>query len=547
MATVGNCNDPELRLLRYLYIGKEYPNYQPGYWFAHDYFIVRNVRSIEELAEEKEKELVPLELITKAFEGKLITHPEALVFALAVCCRQNKSEVLRQAAYKSVKTICASTPNFILFVKFASKLCRENELNFVTQGWGQGLRKAINNWYLSKEPLDFVKCVMRYRSRYGWKHKDILKLAHPLGNSPASKIILKYIIHGMEKTKAELEENHLTEDSDIKLILKYIENVESFKHCEDECQAASMLEMYELSLDHVPGHLLRSKEIWNSLISSMDVIMLLNNLQRIHNLGFLVSDEPAVEKVKDQLTNEENIVCSEVHPALVFITLKNYQCSGKSLTYEKRKVRELAKKTLPPPYKPNDKIIDALNTAFLLSFKNVQSTNLRYLVTISTHKNMEGRTWQNGNMTGIETASLIIMLLLRSEENVDVVTFENNEITKLEVNKTNSFEDILKVLKAIPLERTINMNKPILWAKKQSEKYDVLINVIDQIYPKYIECQENLISYKTELKIPHARLITCALCCSSPYRKFYDRYFLTINGFDATVPKVIQAFVQGLF
>ena len=65
MATEGNSNDPELRLLRYLYVGKDYPNYQPGYWFAHHYFIVRNVLAIEELAEDKEKQLVPIELITK--------------------------------------------------------------------------------------------------------------------------------------------------------------------------------------------------------------------------------------------------------------------------------------------------------------------------------------------------------------------------------------------------------------------------------------------------------------------------------------------------
>lgn len=65
MATEGNSNDPELRLSRYLYVGKDYPNYQPGYWFAHHYFIVRNVLAIEELAENEEKQLVPIELITK--------------------------------------------------------------------------------------------------------------------------------------------------------------------------------------------------------------------------------------------------------------------------------------------------------------------------------------------------------------------------------------------------------------------------------------------------------------------------------------------------
>lgn len=61
----------------------------------------------------------------------------------------------------------------------------------------------------------------------------------------------------------------------------------------------------------------------------MDVDVLLNNLQRIHNLGFLVADEPTVKKVTDRLTDSNCVESSKVHPALVFITLKNYQCSGK--------------------------------------------------------------------------------------------------------------------------------------------------------------------------------------------------------------------------
>jgi len=58
-------NEPEARLLRFLYVGKEYADYQPGYWFVHNYFIVKNVPSIEELAAIPEKQLVPVQLIIK--------------------------------------------------------------------------------------------------------------------------------------------------------------------------------------------------------------------------------------------------------------------------------------------------------------------------------------------------------------------------------------------------------------------------------------------------------------------------------------------------
>ncbi|GAB1861055.1 60 kDa SS-A/Ro ribonucleoprotein [Camponotus japonicus] len=541
--------EPEIRLSRFLYIGKEYANYQPGYWFAHNYFIAKNVPSIEELAGNEEKQLVPIELIIKAFDSNLVPHPETLVFALAVCCRQNKSEKLRKAAYDNVTNICASTQDFFLFIKFASKLCREKELNYHTQGWGQGLRKAINNWYLSKEPLDLAKCVTKYRSRYGWKHKDIVKMAHTSANNPEKGVILKYIICGIENTRMALEDQ--SENPNINEILQYIENVKNFKRCEDEIRAAYLLETNGYSLEHVPGHLLKSREVWTSLISSMDTITLLNNLQRISNLGILLeaseSGRLAVKRVTEQLTNAELLAQSRIHPALIFITLKNYENSGKPLSYEKRKVQETAKK-VPSPPSPNIKVTNALHEAFNLSFGHQKPTNLRYLVTISMNRVMlDERAWHNGNMTGAETGCLIAMILLRCETDVTVATFKQHGLYTANVNKTQSYSEILKTLQEIPAAGT-NMSKPLLWAMKQKAKYDVFINIVDQVYEYCDESQKALISYRNELNLPQTKLINCSMCCSSTYRKINcDENILTINGFDATVPIVIQAFSQSMF
>ena len=98
-----------------------------------------------------------------------------------------KSESLRQAAYLAVSKICVSPQHFILFIKFASQISKQKEIDATgnsRHGWGRGLRKAVNNWYLSKSPIELAKCVTRYKSRYGWKHKDIIKLSHPVPNNP---------------------------------------------------------------------------------------------------------------------------------------------------------------------------------------------------------------------------------------------------------------------------------------------------------------------------------------------------------------------------
>ncbi|KOC66026.1 60 kDa SS-A/Ro ribonucleoprotein [Habropoda laboriosa] len=539
-------NDPEVRLSQFLYVGKEYPDYQPGNWFVHNYFLTKNVPSIEELAENTDKQLLPIQIITKAFESNLVPHPETLVFALAVCCRQMKSENLRQAAYAALNKICVSPQHFILFIKFASQISKQKELDATgtsKHGWGQGLRKAVNNWYLSKTPMELAKCVTRYKGRYGWKHKDIIKLSHPVPNNSGGELVLKYIMRGLEEIK-----KLYGEDSTLTEILEYIEHVEDFKHCTDEIRAAGLLEMYKLTLDHVPGHLLRSKEVWNALIPSMNLVMLLTNLQRIHNLELLKPNSPTISKITDQILNEETIARDKVHPALVLVTIRDYENSGKPLTYEKRKIKEQFDRPLPVPPKPNSKIIDALYKMLNLSFIHIQPTGLRYMVTINMNKVMiETHTWRSGNVNGAEAGCMIALALLRSEKNVTVATFKNVGIHTVNIDKTASFGQAMRRLQQMPVGN-VNLGKAMSWAAHQNNKYDVFINIVDQIFEKSDTSEAALQAYKTKLKLPDTKLINCAVCSSSTYRKEKsDKSILTINGFDASVPVVIQAFAKSLF
>ncbi|XP_031849518.1 RNA-binding protein RO60 [Nomia melanderi] len=544
MATDQDPNDSEIRLSRFLYVGKEYPDYQPGNWFVHNYFLAKNVPSIEELAENTEKQLVPIEIITKAFENNVVPNPETLIFALAVCCRQMKSESLRHAAYAAMNKICATPQHFILFIKFASQISKQKELDASgssKNGWGQGLRKAVNNWYLSKTPMELAKCVTRYKGRYGWKHKDIIKLSHPVPNNPGGEVVLKYIVRGLEEIeKAYAEDSRFTE------IIQYIKNVEDFKHCTDEIRAAGLLEMHKLTLDHIPGHLLKSKEVWNALIPSMNLNLLLTNLQRIHNLELLKPNSLTVSKVVDQIIKEE--ARDKVHPALVLITIRDYENSGKPLTYEKRKIKEQFQKPLPSPPKPNSKIIDALYKLLNLSFNHVQPTGLRYMVTINMNKVMlETHTWRSGNVNGAEAGCMIALALLRSEKNVTVATFKNVGIHAVSIDKTASFGQAMRRLQQMPVGN-VNLGKPMSWAAHQNNKYDVFINVVDRIFEKSDTSEEALQAYRLKMKLPNTKLINCAVCSSSTnYKEKRDNNVLTINGFDASVPVVIQAFAKSLF
>jgi hypothetical protein len=60
----------------------------------------------------------------------------------------------------------------------------------------------------------------------------------------------------------------------------------------------------------------------------MDIVTLLDNLQKINNLR-LLKPNGATEKVIELLSNKELIARDKVHPVQILITLINYQNCGK--------------------------------------------------------------------------------------------------------------------------------------------------------------------------------------------------------------------------
>lgn len=75
------------------------------------------------------------------------------------------------------------------------------------------------------------------------------------------QIVLDYILYGLKKVKtiAENSENSLSQSENE--IIKFLEKIEDFKHCEDETTSAGLIDALGLTLDHVPGHMLKSENV----------------------------------------------------------------------------------------------------------------------------------------------------------------------------------------------------------------------------------------------------------------------------------------------
>lgn len=151
-----NCNKSEMRLLRYLYVGKEYADYHPGNWFVHDYFVAQNVSSIEELAENPEKQLIPIQLITKV-EYRYKTCTVAYIvkcLLLQICIIVFNCECISRHLRAILSRI--QRPWCLLLLFAAGKWKARNYVTRRTKIWKRFVHRPVSSFSLSNSPLSWV-------------------------------------------------------------------------------------------------------------------------------------------------------------------------------------------------------------------------------------------------------------------------------------------------------------------------------------------------------------------------------------------------------
>ncbi|KAG7166290.1 60 kDa SS-A/Ro ribonucleoprotein-like, partial [Homarus americanus] len=154
---------------------------------------------IPKLVEEGKAEVI-LDTL-RAYNQLPYVDKEALVLCLAVVSKQSDQKKLVTDAHSSVRELCTNTHLFFLFIQISKMISKQTGHS----GWGRGLRRAVNEWYLSWEPRRLALEVTRHFSAYGWTHRDVIRLAHlklkelPLG----TQVVLHYVFMGLEKTVQE--------------------------------------------------------------------------------------------------------------------------------------------------------------------------------------------------------------------------------------------------------------------------------------------------------------------------------------------------------
>ena len=229
------------------------------------------------------------------------------------------------------------------------------------RGWGRSLRRAVGKWYTDKDIEDAVYQAVKYRSRYNWTHRDLLRKAHPkAGSSEVQRLVrLDYPGDGAAGNNPYFTLIHAYEQA---------------KTANPEFLAL-LIRAYNMTWEMVPSEQLDKPEVWEALAEHMPLTALIRNLATLTRVGTIAPMKSAwVCERLNAIGNPFTEDFTRIHPIAVLSALLTYR-AGKGVRGHHT-------------WTPVPQVVDALDQAFDQSFATAPQTNQRFYLGIDISGSM---------------------------------------------------------------------------------------------------------------------------------------------------------------
>lgn len=480
------------------------------------------------------------EVVAISQEGRAPKNDPA-IFALALAVTKG-DEATRQAAFKALPEVCRTGTHLFTFAELVNGM----------RGWGRGLRRAVGGWYLAMDNRSLAYQLVKYRQRNGWSHTDTLRLAHPTPANDTQGAIFKWVTYKPKENgtgeTAQVETNPLEwaealnapEDQ----ALAFIWAFERVQKAADADTVVKLIEAYDLPREALPTQWLNDPDVWAALLTKMPMTALIRNLGVMSRIGLLKPLSEAENTVVERLTNADVLRKARVHPIAVLIALRAY-----SLGYAlKGKVNRRGQAGVEKSagWTPTPRVLDALDVAFELAFKNVEPTNKRVMLALDVSGSMSG-----GMVAGVpgltprEGSAAMAMVTARSEPNYTVVSFQD-KIVPLNISARMRLTDVVKMTNGLPFGAT-DCAQPMLYALEHKIAVDTFVIYTDSETwaNPHLHPVQALAQYREKLGIPSKLIVVGMVSNGFTIADPNDAGMLDVVGFDASAPALIADFGRG--
>ena len=423
------------------------------------------------------------------------------LYALAWAASYGGDVKVREAALAALPKVARIGTHLFQFCAFADSM----------RGWGRGMKRAVGAWYLDKPADKLAYQLIKYQSRNGWSHSDVLRLAHPkadlkLEHADLFRYVRKGepipeegIIAGFEAAKGSTEQN----------VINYIRT-------------------YGLTREMIPTEHQKSPAVWEALLEKMPMTAMIRTLGRMGAVGLLTPMSAASKKIVAQLTDREQLRKARVHPIQVLAALLTYsQGHGTkgSLTWT-----------------PVPQVKDALDDAFYAAFSNVEPTNKRFYMGVDVSGSMGG-----GMVAGLEGlrprmgAAAMAMLIARTEPNYFIGGFASHFVD-LGITVKDKLESAMK-----KCDRDFGSTDCTVAIKHASDKkipVDAFVVITDgETWAGDIHASQAIEQYRNKFGIDSKLIVINMVANRTRLGDPKDAGSLDIVGFDASVPTLINGFL----
>lgn len=515
----------EDRILRFLTLGV-----QGGTFYQKEQaYTLENAKVVIDFAKNHGERLAYLVLDVSEAGRAPRQNPSLFALATVFAFGDVEAKISARAVFNR---IVRTASHLFTFIKYAEQF----------RGWGPSLTKAVAGWYLAKSPKDLSYQMVKYRQRDGFTHRDVLRLAHPKTTDTEKKALFAWAC------------GRSNEDYDGPLYWTSVYEAAQAVGRVPSGPNGKNLKLYGdlirsnpgTSWEMLPDEALNVPETWEALLEAgMPITALVRQLPRLTKLGLTSGD--TLRQITSQLTDSDSLRKGRVHPVKLLYALKTYAqghgFQGKSV------------------WEPSQRIVDALDAAFYLSFKTIEPAGKRTLLALDVSGSMTWATSMCGVLSAREGSVAMAMVTMATEPDSEIVAFScgdgatkygnrnyyHSGIERAKVSPRRRLDDNLATINGMYAGGT-DCSLPMIWAKQNDYKFDTFAVYTDnETWAGGVHPTEALRDYRQSSGID-ARLVVVGMVSTGfTIADPSDPKTMDIAGFDADTPNIISGFSRGDF
>lgn len=376
--------------------------------------------------------------------------------------------------------------------------------------WGRNARRALEAWFFTHTPYDLAYDMMMHTQRRKFTSCDLLRLAHP---RPSESV---YPIEYNELFATITDKWHPSIYSNIYPLLSGLNMARS--SC-SPTHVRHVIEVYGLHWRHINRALLKNGCVWNTLLRYgelpyEDVLKQLPSLIEMEGIN--------VTSLCSYISDEKRIQKSQVTPLTLIQAIR----------------------CLDSVYAYSHPIIQTLEKAYELSFVNLNSTSLRYMISMDVSGSM-GCYACNGapSISALDASGVLAMCFSRKELNAHFTTFQYGVMKRFDIMPCDCLGRVLYQMTGLPFDH-VDCNKPIQHAIDNNTIVDCFVIVTDDLETRIDSTIDKLKLYQQSVN-QNAKMVLISASAKKPRYPSQIEDVLQFAGVDSNMFAIIQSFAVG--